>query len=207
MNNAVFGKTIENVRKHRDIKLVTTERRRNYLVSEPNYQTKKFFTENLLAIEMKKTEILINKPVCLELSILELSKILMYEFWYDYVKPKYGKKAKLCWKDTDSFIVYIKTDDIYKDIAVNVETKLETWINVIKDESGGKIMTKLVELRAKTYRYSINDGNEDKKAKDTKKCVIKRKLKFENYKNCLEANQLYNKINYLEKNKNWQRQS
>ena len=108
---------------------------------------------------------------------------------------------------TDSFIVYIKTDDIYKDIAVNVETKLETWINVIKDESGGKIMTKLVELRAKTYRYSINDGNEDKKAKDTKKCVIKRKLKFENYKNCLEANQLYNKINYLEKNKNWQRQS
>ena len=96
MNNAVFGKTMENVRKHRDIKLVTTERRRNYLVSEPNYQTKKFFTENLLAIEMKKTEILINKPVCLELSILELSKILMYEFWYDYVKPKYGKKAKLC---------------------------------------------------------------------------------------------------------------
>ena len=126
MNNAVFGKTIENVRKHRDIKLVTTERRRNYLVSEPNYQTKKFFTENLLAIEMKKTEILINKPVCLELSILELSKILMYEFWYDYVKPKYGEKAKLCYMDTDSFIVYIKTDDIYKDIAVNVETKLET---------------------------------------------------------------------------------
>ena len=92
MNNAVFGKTMENVRKHRDIKLVTTERRRNYLVSEPNYQTKKFFTENLLAIEMKKTEILINKPVCLELSILELSKILMYEFWYDYVKPIMVKK-------------------------------------------------------------------------------------------------------------------
>ena len=70
MNNAVFGKTIENVRKHRDIKLVTTERRRNYLVSEPNYHTRKFFTENLLAIEMKKTEILMNKPVCLGLSIL-----------------------------------------------------------------------------------------------------------------------------------------
>ena len=198
MNNAVFGKTMENVRKHRDIKLVTTERRRNYLVSEPNYHTTKVFAEHLLAIEMKK--ILMNKTVYLGLSILELSKILMYEFWYDYVKPKYGKKAKLCWKDTDSFIVYIKTDDIYKDIAVNVETKLETWINVIKDESGGKIMTKLVELRGKTYRYSINDGNEDKKAKDTKKCVIKRKLKFENYKNCLEATQLENKINHLEKN-------
>ena len=79
---------MENVRKHRDIKLVTTERTRNNLVSEPNYHTTKFFTENLLAIEMEKSEILMNKPVCLGLSTLELSKILMYEFWYDYVKPK-----------------------------------------------------------------------------------------------------------------------
>ena len=94
MNNAVFGKTMENVRKHRDIKLVTTERRRNYLVSEPNYDTAKFFIENVLVIEMKKTEILMNKPVYLGLSLLELSKILMYEFLYDYVKPKYGEKAK-----------------------------------------------------------------------------------------------------------------
>ena len=86
--NTVFGKTMENVRKHRDIKLVTTERTRNNLVSEPNYHTTKFFTENLLAIEMEKSEILMNKPVCLGLSTLELSKILMYEFWYDYVKPK-----------------------------------------------------------------------------------------------------------------------
>ena len=95
MNNAVFGKTMENVRKHRDIKFVTTGRRINYLVSQPNYHTRKCFTENLLAIEMKKTEILMNKPVCLGLSILELSKILMYEFWYDYVKPKFGKKNKI----------------------------------------------------------------------------------------------------------------
>ena len=80
MNNAFFGKSMENVRKHRDIKLVTTGRKRNYLVSEPNYHTTKFFTENVLAIEMKKTEILMNKPVYLGLSILELSKILMYEF-------------------------------------------------------------------------------------------------------------------------------
>ena len=94
MINAVFGKSMENVRKHRDIKLVTTGRRRNYLVSEPNYHTTKFFTEHLLAIEMKKkTEILSNKPVYLGLSILESSKILMYEIWYDYVKPKYGKKT------------------------------------------------------------------------------------------------------------------
>ena len=125
MNNEVFGKTIENMRKNRNIKLVTTERRRNYLVSEPNYHTTKFFTENLLAIEMKKTEILMNKPVHLGLSILELSKILMYEFWYDYVKPKYGEKAKFCYMDTDSFIVYIKSDDIYKNIAEDVETRFD----------------------------------------------------------------------------------
>ena len=109
MNNAVFGKTMENVRKHRDIKLVTTERRRNYLVSEPNYHTTKFFTENLLAIEMRKTQILMNKPVYLGLLILDLSKTVMYEFWYDYVKSKYGENAKLCYMDTDSFIVHVKT--------------------------------------------------------------------------------------------------
>ena len=91
MNNAVFRKTMENVRKHRDIKIVTIERRRNYLVLEPNYYTTRFFTENLLATEMKKTEILMNKPVYLGLSILELSKILMYDFWYVYIKPKYGE--------------------------------------------------------------------------------------------------------------------
>ena len=81
MNNAVFGNTMENVRKYRDIKLVTTERRRNYLVSEPNYHTTKFFTENLLATEMKKTQILMNKPIYLGLSILDISKTVMYEFW------------------------------------------------------------------------------------------------------------------------------
>ena len=102
MNDAVFGKTMENVRKHRNIKLVTTERRRNYLVSEPNYYTTKFFTENLLAIEMKKTQITMNKPVYLGLSILDLSKTVMHDFWYDYVKPKYGENAKLCYMDIDS---------------------------------------------------------------------------------------------------------
>ena len=78
MNTAVFEKTIENVRKHRDIKLVTIETRRNYLVSEPNFHTTKFFTEIVLAIQTKKAEILKNKPVYLELSILELSKILNF---------------------------------------------------------------------------------------------------------------------------------
>ena len=113
MNNAVFAKTLENVRKHRDIKLVITKKRRIYLVSEPNYHTTKFFKENLLAMKMKKkTEILTKKSYHLGLSILALSTIRIYESWYDYVKPKYGEKVKLCFMDTDSFIVYIKTDDI-----------------------------------------------------------------------------------------------
>ena len=126
MNNAVFRKSMENVRKHRNIKLVTAERRTNYLVSELNYHTRKFFTENLLAIEMRKTQILMNKSVCLCLSIFDLSKTVMYEFWYDYVKPKYGENAKLCYMDTDSFIAHVKTDDIYKDIAEDVETRSDT---------------------------------------------------------------------------------
>ena len=120
MSNSVFGGTMENVTKQRDIKLVTKERRKNYLVSEPNYHTTKFFTENLLRIEMKKMQIRINKPVSLELSILESSKILMYEFWYNYVKRKYHEKTKLCYMAIDSLIVHIKRDDIYENIAEDV---------------------------------------------------------------------------------------
>ena len=125
------------------------------------------------------------------------------------------KKTKLCYMNTDSFIAYIKIDDIYKDIADNVETRVDTLnyelekqlpkgknkkvIGLMKDELDQKIMTKFVGLRAKTYSYLIDDGSEDKKPKGTKKCIIKRKLKFENCKNCLEATQVENKINYIEK--------
>ena len=126
MSDAVFGKTIENVRNYTDIKLVTTERRRNYLVPESNYHTTKFFTEHLLAVEIKKAEILINKSGYLGLSVLKLSRILMYEFWFDYEKHKCSKKAKFCSMDTNNFIGYIKTDDIYKNVAKKVETRFDT---------------------------------------------------------------------------------
>ena len=86
MINAAFSNTVDNVRKHRDIKLVRTKRRRNYLISDPSYYTKKFFTENVLAIEMKKTQKIMNKPVYLGLLILDIRKIAIYEFWYDYIK-------------------------------------------------------------------------------------------------------------------------
>ena len=121
MNNSVFGKTMENVRNHRDIKLVTTNERRNILVSERNYHTTKHFSENLLAIEIRKTKVVLSKPIYLGQAILDISKTLMYEFWYDYIKPKYGKKAKLRYMDTDSFIMHIETEDFYKDIANDVE--------------------------------------------------------------------------------------
>ena len=124
MNNAVFGKTMENVGKYRDIKLVTTDKRRSQLVSEPNYYAIKCFSENVLATEMKKTKLKMNKPIYLGLLILEISKILMYEFWYDYMKPKYGDNVKLCYMDTDSFIMHIKTGDLYEDIANDVEKSL-----------------------------------------------------------------------------------
>ena len=126
MTNSVFGKTMENVRNHRDIKLVTTNERRNKLVSEPNYHTTKYFSENLLAIEIRKTKILMNKPGYLGQAILDISKTLMYEFWYDYIKPKYNEKAKLCYMDTDSFIIHIFTEDFYKDIAMDVNKWFDT---------------------------------------------------------------------------------
>ena len=127
MNNAVFRKTMENVRKHTDIKLVTTEKRRNQLVPEPNYHTAKYFPENLMAIEMKKTKLKMNEPIYRGMSILDISKTLMYEFWYDYIKPKYQEKTKLCYMDTDSFIIYIKTVDFYEDIGNDIEKWFETF--------------------------------------------------------------------------------
>ena len=111
MNNSVFGKTMENVRNHRDIKLVTSEKRRKRLVSEPNYHSCKKFSDHLMAIEMKKTRVKMNKPLYLGMSILDISKTLMYNFWYDYFKPKYGDRAKLCYTDTDSF------KDFFQDIS------------------------------------------------------------------------------------------
>ena len=112
INTTVLGKSMKNVRKHRDIMLVTTKARRNYLVSKANFRKITFFSENFLAIEMKRTQILMNKPVYLGLSILEISKIVTYDFWYHFVKPKYGEKAKSCYMNTDSFIVHKKTKDI-----------------------------------------------------------------------------------------------
>ena len=204
MNNAVFGKTMENVRKHRDIKLVKTDYKRNKLVSESNYHTMKLIEENLSIIQMKKVKVKMNKPIYLGLPILEISKITMYEFWYDYVRSKYGNKARLCYTDTDSFVINIKTNDFYKDIAQDIQQRFDTSnysfdrplpiginkkvIGLMKDELGGDIITEFIALRPKTYSYKTDDFIELKKAKGTKKCVVKKMHRFGDYKKCLFDN-------------------
>ena len=178
MNKAVFEKTMEIVRKHRDIKLITTNKRRNQSVSEPNYHTTKYFLENLLAIEMKKTKVKMNKPVYLIMSILHISKTLMYKFWYDHVKAKYQDIAKLCYME-DSFNIHIKNEDFYEDIDNDFEKWFDTF-NYDKDDKRtfpigknkkviglfkvGKIMKEFVGLRAKTYTYLMDDDSEKRKS-------------------------------------------
>ena len=191
VNNVVYGKTMENVRKHRIIKLVNKDKEINQLVSERNYHATKWFSENLLAIEMKKTSVKMNKPIYLGLAILSLSKILMYDYWYNEMKPKYEDRIKLCYMDTDSFIMHIKTEDFYEDIAVDVERKYDTSnytverplpmgknkkvIGMMKDELGGKIMKEFIGLRPKCYSYLTEDGNVDKKSKRNKKMCDKKR--------------------------------
>ena len=142
-----------------------------------------------------------NKPIYLELSILDISKILMYEFWYDYMKPKYGNDLKLCYMDTESFVMNIKTNNFYKDIANDVDKRFDTsnyevngplpkgknkkLIGLMKDGLGGNVITEFAALRPKTYSYLTDDFKEEKKTKGTKKCVVKRMIKFNDYKNCL----------------------
>ena len=151
-----------------------------------------------------------NKSIYLGLPILEISKILMYEFWYDYITLKYNDNVRLCYMDTESFVMHIKTNDFYKDIASDVENRFDTSnyevntsetsalacrplptgknkkvIGLMKDELGGKIITEFVTLRPKTYSFLTDDGKEDKKAKGTRKCIIKKMIKFNDYKKCL----------------------
>ena len=201
MNNSVSGKTMENIRKHKDKKLVTTNKKRGKLVSERNYHNINLISEDFSIIEMKKSKVKVNKPIYLGLSILEISKILMYEFWYDYMKLKYGNDVKLCHMDTDSFLMNIETNDFYEDVANDVENRFDTSnyevnrplpmgknkkvIGLMKDELGGKIITEFVTLRPKTYSFLTDDGKEDKKAKGAKKYIIKKMIKFNDYKKCL----------------------
>ena len=207
MNNSAFGKCMENIRNHSDIKLVTSEKKRKRLVSEPNYYSCKKFSGHLMALEMKT----MNKALYLGMSILDISKTLMYNLWYDYFKPKYGDRAKLCYTNTDSFIIHIKTEDFFQDICNDVEKWFDTSnydkndkrplpigknkkvLGLFKDELGGKIITEFVALRPKAYTYLGDYGNDHKKSKGTKKSVIKQKLTFQNSKDRLFNNKNFSR--------------
>ena len=154
---------------------------------------------DLMSCEMGKVKVKINKLVYLGQAILDLSKTIMYEFHYDYMKRKYDEKSlKLLYMDTDSLVYDIKTEDFYKDIAKDVETRFDTSgyepnrplpigknkkvIGLMKDELGGKIMKEVIDLRPKMYSYKIGEKDEPKKCKGIKKCVVKKTISFEDYK-------------------------
>ena len=176
MNNAVFGKTMENIRKHRNIKLVMSREAYLKAVMKPNFKFGVRFGSNLMGCEMGKIKVVMNKLVYLGQVILDLSKIVMYEFHYDYMKQKYNdRNLTLCYMDTDSFIYSIETDDFYKDIADDIKDRFDTSgynssrplpiglnkkvIGLMKDELRGEIMTEFVTLRPTMYAYKTGAQN------------------------------------------------
>ena len=203
MNNSVFGKTIENIRKRQNIFLVDNRKRAKRLANRPDFERATIFDKNLIAIHMKKTEIYFNKPVYVGQAILDLSKLLMFDFHYNYIKRKYKDKAELVFTDTDSLLYHILTDDFYKDISCDLVDRFDTSdypsihpsgiptgvnkkvIGLFKDEVAGKQITHFVGLRPKLYSFKVEDGNSTKKCKGVKKNVVKKEITFEDYVKCL----------------------
>ena len=192
MNNSVFGKTLENIRNMVDIRLISTDKVAQKLTAKPNYDCCTIFDENLIAVHMKKTKLYFNQPVHLGMSILDLSKSLMYDFHYNYIKTKYGDKAKLLFTDTESLAYEIKTKDFYKDINSDIEKRFDTSdyptnhpsgiktglnskvLGMFKNEAGRKQIAEFVDLGAKLYSCKMLDRSENKKCKGVTKNVIKK---------------------------------
>ncbi|CAH3019785.1 unnamed protein product, partial [Porites evermanni] len=203
MNNSVFGKTIENIRKRQNIELVDNRKKAAKLTSRPNFDRATIFDKNLIAVHMKKTEIYFDKPVYVGQAILDLSKTLMFDFHYNYIRKKYKNKAELLFTDTDSLMYQIYTDDFYKDISHDIKNKFDTSdyppnhpsgiltgvnkkvIGMFKDEVAGKQITCFVGLRPKLYSFRIEEDKEVRKCKGIKKNVVKKKLDFDDYVQCL----------------------
>jgi len=204
MNSSMFGKTMENIRNRVKIKLVTSESEAKKLTNQPNFKSFTIFSENLVAVHMNVTKLKFDKPVYLGAAILDISKILMHDFHYEYIKPKYGNKAQLLFTDTDSLMYHVQTKDFYKDILPDIENKFDTSnypknhkllnnknkkvIGMFKDEAGGKQITEFVGLRAKLYSYKM-DGVEEKKCKGINKTTRDNRITFDDYKECLLTRQ------------------
>ena len=203
MNNSVFGKTIENIRKRQNIQLIDDRKLALKLTSRPNFDRCTIFDKHLIAVHMKNTEVYFNKPVYVGQAILDLSKTLMFNFHYTYIKEKYSSKAELLFADTDSLMYQIKTKDFYKDISDDVQDKFDTSdyppnhksgiltgvnkkvIGMFKDEVAGRQITHFVGLRPKLYSYKVEGQQELKKCKGVKKNVVKKSLEFDDYVKCL----------------------
>ena len=217
MNNSVFGKTMENLRNRVDVRLVNTKEKLRKLVAKPNLKSPpKIYSENLVSVHMRKTSLLMNKPIYLGMCILDLSKIIMYDFHYNYIKSKYADKAKLLFTDTDSLMYEIETEDFYKDISGDVKDRFDTSdypenhpsgiptgenkkvLGMMKDEVAGKIFKEFVGLRSKLYSFVMDDGGETKKCKGIKKQVVESSIRHEHYKTCLTTGkELLRKQNIL----------
>ena len=203
MNNSVFGKTIENIRKRQNVVIVDNKKLAIKLSSKLNFERLTIFDENLAAFHMKKTEVYFNKPVFVGQAILDISKTFMFDFHYNFIRKKYGDKAELLFTDTDSLMYLIQTEDFYQDINKDIKKKFDTSdypenhpsgiktgvnkkvIGKFKDEAAGKQITHFVGLRPKLYCSKDDDEVETRKAKGVKKKVIKKSLLFKVYKKSL----------------------
>ena len=203
MNNSVFGKTMENLRNRVDVRLVTDNKKLTKLTSKPTYVSSKIFNENLVAVHKIKETITLNRPAYVGMCILDLSKTLMYDFHYNYIKKKYGNKAKLLFTDTDSLTYEIKAEDVYKNFW-NDKDKFDNSdypesspyfdktnkkvIGKFKDEAAGVPICEFVGLPSKMYSYMKDNKKGGKTAKGIKKNIIKNNIKHENYKQTLLEN-------------------
>ena len=204
MNNSIFGKTMENLRKRVDVRLVTDEKKLDKLTSKPTYVSSKIFNENLMAVHKIKEALTLNRPAYVGMCILDLGKTLMYDFHYNYIKEKYGDRAKLLFTDTDSLTYEIEAEDVYQDFWNDKDKfdnsdypKNSPYCNEInkkvigkfKDEACGVPITEFVGLKSKMDSYIKSDEKGGKTAKGIKKNVIKNDIKHEDYKNVLLNNE------------------
>ena len=204
MNNSVFGKTMENLRKRVDVRLVRegegTKLRK--LIAKPSYYDRKIFDEDLVAVHMRKTKLVLNKPIYVGMSILDLSKHLMYDIYYNQLKSQYGKNCEVLYTDTDSLLLHIETDDVYRDMENHIDlydtsdfpkehylysTENKKVLGKMKDECAGEPISEYVGLRPKMYSILMggDNGGSIKKAKGIKKYVVKKNIQHNNYKEAL----------------------
>ena len=203
MNNSVFGKTMENIRKRVDVRLITDEKKLLKMASKPTYVSSKIFNENLVAVHKIKETLTLNRPAYVGMCILDLSKTLMYDFHYNYIKEKYGNKARLLFTDTDSLTYEIEAKDVYQDFWNNkdrfdnsdypenspyFDKTNKKVIGKFKDEAAGIPITEFIGLRSKMYSYIKDNQKGGKTAKGIKKNTIKNDIKHEDYKNVLINN-------------------